>query len=151
MAPPQNNRSDKFMDTKKRPGRRTSSPTIVVRLLIVTLRLNKNDRMLFLPSKFKRYEHSTLLDTGALQSGLFENKLRRKIAAHPSARLFSSHRRQKTGCQRHYRTSLHTSHTLRFRGSTILRRTIHGTTNKRQCIHWNVVFEKILSYIRFEK
>ena len=50
-----------------------------------TLRLNKKDKMLYVPFQFNIYKNQGLLDTGAVQSALSETELRKITAAHPEA------------------------------------------------------------------
>ena len=87
VAPPQSTRSENAANTKKKPIRKASSPTTEVGPMTATLRLNKDNRRLYIPLEFEYYEISAPLDTGALQSTLSENKLRRIITPHPSALL----------------------------------------------------------------
>ena len=43
--------------------------------------------MLYVPLQFREYENEGLLDTGAIQSAMSENELRRILQAHPAAQL----------------------------------------------------------------
>ena len=43
--------------------------------------------MLYVPLQFREYENQGLLDTGAIQSTMSENELRRILQAHPAAQL----------------------------------------------------------------
>ena len=43
--------------------------------------------MLYVPLQFREYENQGLLDTGAIQSAMCENELRRILQAHPAAQL----------------------------------------------------------------
>ena len=43
--------------------------------------------MLYVPPQFREYENQGLLDTGAIQSAMSENELRRILQAHPAAQL----------------------------------------------------------------
>ena len=43
--------------------------------------------MLYVPLQFRAYENQGLLDTGAIQSAMSENELRRILQAHPAAQL----------------------------------------------------------------
>ena len=43
--------------------------------------------MLYVPLQFREYENYGLLDTGAIQSAMSENELRRILQAHPAAQV----------------------------------------------------------------
>ena len=87
VVAPQSTCSENAANTKNIPRRKTSSRTTEVRPVTTTIRLTKNDRMLYLSSQFKQFETPALLDTGAIQSDLSENQLRRITTAHHSALL----------------------------------------------------------------
>ena len=54
-----------------------------IHVLSPTLRLNKKDKMLYVPLQFDKYENHALLDTGAIQSAMSETELRKITTAHP--------------------------------------------------------------------
>ena len=56
-----------------------------VHVLSPTLHLNKKGKMLYVPLQFDKYENHALLDTGAIQSAMFEAELRKITTAHPEA------------------------------------------------------------------
>ena len=91
VAPPQSMCSVNPAKTKKRPRRKTSSPTTDVQPLTAKFRLRelryKNNRMLYIPLQIKQCEISAPLDTGAIQSALSETELRRIVTAYSSALL----------------------------------------------------------------
>ena len=87
VAPTQSTRNENAANTKKRRRRKANSPTSEVQPLSATLRLNKNNRMLYIPLQFNYYEISFLLATGAIQKTLSENELRCITTTHPSALL----------------------------------------------------------------
>ena len=69
---------------KKTPARKKD---VAIRLLTATLQLNKEDRLLYVPLQFRQYENHSLLDIGAIQSAMSEDKLRRILSAHAAALL----------------------------------------------------------------
>ena len=64
---------------KKSP---TQDKDVAIQLLSATVQLNKKDRMLYAPLYFRQYENHGLLDTGAKQSALSEDELRRILSTH---------------------------------------------------------------------
>ena len=56
-----------------------------VRPLSATLQLDKRNKMLYVPLQFRAYENQGLLDTGAIQSAMSDNELRRILQAYPAA------------------------------------------------------------------
>ena len=58
-----------------------------IRPLSATLQLDRRHKMLYVPLQFREYENEGLLDTGAIQSAMSENELRRILQAHPAAQL----------------------------------------------------------------
>ena len=56
-------------------------------VLSATVRLNKKDRMLYVPLQFRQYENHGLLDTGAMQSVMSEIEQRRILSFNPAALL----------------------------------------------------------------
>ena len=66
---------------------RQKKPPLEIKQLTATLQLDKRNRMLYVPLQFRDYENQGLLDTGAIQSAMSEDKLRRKATAHPAALL----------------------------------------------------------------
>ena len=58
-----------------------------VRPLSATLQLDRRHKMLYVPLQFREYENEGLLDTGAIQSAMSENELRRILQVHPAAQL----------------------------------------------------------------
>ena len=63
----------------------TRKKDVAIQLLTATLQLNVKDRMFYVPLQFRQYENHVLLDTGAIQSEMSEDKLRRITTAHPAA------------------------------------------------------------------
>ena len=60
---------------------------VSIQFLTATLQLNKKDRMLYVPLQFRQYENHGLIDTGAIQCAMSEDKPRRILSAHPAALL----------------------------------------------------------------
>ena len=58
-----------------------------IRPLSATLQLDRRNKMLYVPLQFREYENQGLQDTGAIQSAMSENELRRILQAHPAAQL----------------------------------------------------------------
>ena len=79
-----NDRGENPTDTKKKTRRNTITQTTEVPTLTATLLLNKDDRMLYKPIQFSENENSALLDSGDIQSALFQIELLRIITANPS-------------------------------------------------------------------
>ena len=71
--------------TQKKTRKKTKKH--VTRLLIATLSLNKDHRMLYTSLQFKNYENVVLLHTGAVQSELLDIELGKFLTAHPKALL----------------------------------------------------------------
>ena len=67
---------------KKSP---TQDKDVAIHLLSATLQLNKKSRMLYIPLYFQQYDNHGLLDTGAIQSALSEDELRRILSTHIAA------------------------------------------------------------------
>ena len=64
-----------------------NTKTMAIKPLSATLQLDKRNKMLYVPLQFRAYENQGLLDTGAIQSAMSENELRRILQAHPAAQL----------------------------------------------------------------
>ena len=76
-------------DSKHPPQVKSSNnpKTTNIKPLTATLQLDKRNKMLYVPLQFRAYENLGLLDTGAIQSAMSENELRRILQAHPAAQL----------------------------------------------------------------
>ena len=76
-------------DSKHPPQVKSSNnpKTTNIKPLTATLQLDKRNKMLYVPLQFRAYENQGLLDTGAIQSAMSENELRRILQAHPAAQL----------------------------------------------------------------
>ena len=77
-------KSDELNNNTKRGN--SLKPTNI-RPLSATLQLDRRHKMLYVPLQFREYENEGLLDTGAIQSAMSENELRRILQAHPAAQL----------------------------------------------------------------
>ena len=76
-------------DSKHPPQVKSSNnpKTTNIKPLTATLQLDKRNKILYVPLQFRAYENQGLLDTGAIQSAMSENELRRILQAHPAAQL----------------------------------------------------------------
>ena len=75
---------DELNDNTKRGN--SPKPTNI-RPLSATLQLDRRNKMLYVPLQFREYENQALLDTGAIQSAMSENELRRILQAHPATQI----------------------------------------------------------------
>ena len=73
--------SPEVIDYQTRQNRLSDGPQREVRPFSRTLRLNKHDRMMYIPLQFCDYGNRALLDTGSLQSAISESELRRELTA----------------------------------------------------------------------
>ena len=76
-------------DSKHPPQVKSSNnpKTTNIKPLTATLQLDKRNKMFYVPLQFRAYENQGLLGTGAIQSAMSENELRRILQAHPAAQL----------------------------------------------------------------
>ena len=125
-----------------------SKRNINIRPLSATLQIDRRNKTLYVPLQFRDYENYGLLDTGAIQSAMSENELRRILQANPDAQLEEyrapDFKVQIANCKWKYRTSTKANPSPVLYCGESVRGDIHDFAYNGQYPDWNVLLQKLL-------